>query len=259
MRRASLAFGLAVASFFAHDPPATAEFCTIDDVPAATLLLPYFEVDLDSAERRSPPCSRSTTPRPRRSWPTSWSGPTCRSRSFDFNIYLTGYDVQTINMRDIFNGTVPRTASVGQDPTRHASARRVTSRRTSTSRAATASCRRRRSRRRSSTHLQAALTGAVLGDPERLRRPRLRRQHRPRLRHGRHGQQLHPALPRRRRLLRLRRHGRRDQPERPLGRLLLRQPGRELRPGRDAGPHRGRRPPTRRPRSPASTPSTAAT
>ena len=28
--------------------PAVAEICTIDDVPAATLLLPYFEVDLAS-------------------------------------------------------------------------------------------------------------------------------------------------------------------------------------------------------------------
>ena len=35
----------------------------------------------------------------------------------DFNIYLTGYDVQTINLRDILvNGSLPRTASDGQDP-----------------------------------------------------------------------------------------------------------------------------------------------
>ena len=37
---------------------------------------------------------------------------------FDFNIYLTGYDVQTINLRDILvNGILPQTASDGQDPT----------------------------------------------------------------------------------------------------------------------------------------------
>jgi hypothetical protein len=36
--------------------------------------------------------------------------------TFVFNIYLTGYDVQTINLRDVFNGTLPQTASVGQDP-----------------------------------------------------------------------------------------------------------------------------------------------
>src|SRR6185295_1562319 len=34
--------------------------------------------------------------------------------TFDFNVYLTGYDVQTVSIRDIFNGTVPCTASPGQ-------------------------------------------------------------------------------------------------------------------------------------------------
>src|SRR5689334_3742186 len=36
----------------------------------------------------------------------------------DFNVYLTGYDVQSINLRDILiNGVLsPRTASAGQDP-----------------------------------------------------------------------------------------------------------------------------------------------
>jgi hypothetical protein len=35
----------------------------------------------------------------------------------DFNIYLTGYDVQSINLRDVLlNGQIPSTASVGQDP-----------------------------------------------------------------------------------------------------------------------------------------------
>ena len=34
-----------------------------------------------------------------------------------FNVYLTGYDVQTINLRDILlSGALPRTASRGQDP-----------------------------------------------------------------------------------------------------------------------------------------------
>ena len=45
-------------------------------------------------------------------WST-WSIPV-----IDFDIYLTGYDVQTINMRDILvNGILPNTASAGQDPT----------------------------------------------------------------------------------------------------------------------------------------------
>jgi hypothetical protein len=35
----------------------------------------------------------------------------------DFDVYLTGYDVQTINLRDVLqNGNLPVTASTGQDP-----------------------------------------------------------------------------------------------------------------------------------------------
>jgi hypothetical protein len=33
-----------------------------------------------------------------------------------FQVYLTGYDVQTINLRDIFRGNLPGTATDGQDP-----------------------------------------------------------------------------------------------------------------------------------------------
>ncbi len=36
--------------------------------------------------------------------------------TLDFDVYLTGYDVQTINVCDIFNGNLPVTASAGQDP-----------------------------------------------------------------------------------------------------------------------------------------------
>jgi hypothetical protein len=36
---------------------------------------------------------------------------------FAFNVYLTGFDVQTIDVVDLLNGKLPQTASVGQDPT----------------------------------------------------------------------------------------------------------------------------------------------
>ena len=36
--------------------------------------------------------------------------------TLDFDVYLTGFDVQTINMCDIFNGNLPRTADAGADP-----------------------------------------------------------------------------------------------------------------------------------------------
>jgi hypothetical protein len=35
---------------------------------------------------------------------------------FAFNMYLTGYDAQPIDMRDILSGNIPQTASAGQDP-----------------------------------------------------------------------------------------------------------------------------------------------
>src|SRR5918911_410653 len=71
--------------------------------PAATLLLPYFEVDFNSPQTTA----RTTlftivnvTDLPQIAhvvlW-TDWSFP-----ALDFNIFLTGYDVQGINLYDIF-------------------------------------------------------------------------------------------------------------------------------------------------------------
>jgi hypothetical protein len=96
--------------------PAHAVICTVDDVPAATLLLPYFEVDLVNSwginTLFSINNSAETAVLAHVVLWTDLSVP-----ALDFNIYLTGYDVQTISVRDIFEGRVPRTASAGQDPT----------------------------------------------------------------------------------------------------------------------------------------------
>jgi hypothetical protein len=51
----------------------------VSDQPAATLLLPYFEVNLTNPSARLR-CSRSTTRRPRRCSPTWSSGATFRYR-----------------------------------------------------------------------------------------------------------------------------------------------------------------------------------
>lgn len=96
---------------------ASAEICTIDPVPAATLLLPYFEVDLDDPNGINTIFSitnaSATAVLAHVVFWTDLSVPT-----LDFNIYLTGYDSQAINLRDAFvNGILPRTASDGQDPT----------------------------------------------------------------------------------------------------------------------------------------------
>src|SRR6266568_6380593 len=71
--------------------------------PAATLLLPYFEVDFKSPQttaRTTLFTIVNTTDLPQIAhvvvW-TDWSFP-----ALDFNIFLTGYDVQGINLYDIF-------------------------------------------------------------------------------------------------------------------------------------------------------------
>ena len=96
--------------------PARAELCTIDAVPAATLLLPYFEVDLVAEDCVNTLFSVNNA-RPEATlahvtmW-TDWSQPTV-----DFDIFLTGYDVVTVNLRDVFLGDIPITADAQSDPT----------------------------------------------------------------------------------------------------------------------------------------------
>src|SRR6202040_1148602 len=114
---ARLAIGLVLAVLLLAAAPAMAVICTIDAVPAATLLLPYFEVDLSNPNGLTTLFSINNA-----SATAVLAHVVIRSdlsvEVLDFNVYLTGYDVQTINLRDIIvNGTLPRTASAGQDPT----------------------------------------------------------------------------------------------------------------------------------------------
>lgn len=102
-----MALSLPVAGF--------AAMCTLDDVPAATLLLPYFEVDWqDPAGVNTVFTINNATPEPALAhvtfW-TDWSQPT-----IDFDVFLTGYDVQAINMYDFFQGNLPITADLQNDP-----------------------------------------------------------------------------------------------------------------------------------------------
>ncbi|HEV7425341.1 MAG TPA: hypothetical protein VGQ46_03165 [Thermoanaerobaculia bacterium] len=86
--------------------------CDIGVAPAATLLLPYFEVDTTNRTTttlftitnvsRLPQIAHVTV------W-TDWSFPV-----LDFNIFLTGYDVQPINLLDILTtGTVGSASGTG--------------------------------------------------------------------------------------------------------------------------------------------------
>ena len=72
-------------------------------LPAATLLLPYFEVDFSSplaTARTTLFTIQNTTALPQIArvtlW-TDWSYP-----MLTFNVFLTGYDVQAINLYDVF-------------------------------------------------------------------------------------------------------------------------------------------------------------
>ncbi len=110
MRR--VLFTLFFASLTVAGVPASAEMCTLDDVPAATLLLPYFEVDLDAA----PGAGVNTVFTIHNAFATptiahlalwtDWSQPTT-----SFDIFLTGYDVQTVDLYEFFvAGNLPVTA-----------------------------------------------------------------------------------------------------------------------------------------------------
>jgi hypothetical protein len=96
--------------------PADAVICTIDAVPAATLLLPYFEVDLgDTTGSETLFSINNASAVAALVHVVVWSD--LSVPVLDFNLYLTGYDVQTIDLRDILvAGNLPQTASAGQDP-----------------------------------------------------------------------------------------------------------------------------------------------
>jgi hypothetical protein len=84
--------------------------------PAATLLLPYFEQDLNNPNGTNTQLSiNNASSEAVLAHVTLWSD--LSVPVLGFNIYLTGFDVQTINLRDILvGGHLPVTASAGQDP-----------------------------------------------------------------------------------------------------------------------------------------------
>ena len=93
MKKSLTAFvlGLALAS------GASAATCTIDQVPGATLLLPYFEVDIaDPAGVDTLFTLNNASATAILTHVMVWTDMSVEA--LDFNVYLTGYDVQTIAM-----------------------------------------------------------------------------------------------------------------------------------------------------------------
>jgi hypothetical protein len=112
MKKLSLV--LMVVGLLALGGQSFAELCTVDAVPAATLLVPYFEVDLDDdngVDTFFSVNNASAAPALVHIifW-TDWTAPT-----IDFDLYLTGYDVQTISVRNTFAGNIPITADDPND------------------------------------------------------------------------------------------------------------------------------------------------
>lgn len=112
MRKAALAIAALALSL---SGVARADIGTVDAVPAATLLLPHFEVDLGNVGGRTTLMSiNNASASAALVKVTLWTDLGIPTVSFP--VYLTGYDVQTLNLRDILNGVLPQTASDGQDP-----------------------------------------------------------------------------------------------------------------------------------------------
>jgi hypothetical protein len=110
-----IALCLALVGLLALGGTAIAEICTIDDVPASTLLLPYFEVNLDDAGGQTTLFSiNNASASAAVAHITFWTDESIPT--LDYDVYLTGYDVQTINIRDVFNGFLSVTADDGADP-----------------------------------------------------------------------------------------------------------------------------------------------
>src|SRR6202790_5474462 len=91
---ARLAIGLVLGVLLLAAGPAMGVVCTIHGVPAAPLLLPYFEVDLSNPNGLTPLFSINNA-----SATAVLAHVVIRSdlsvEVLDFNVYLTGYDVQT--------------------------------------------------------------------------------------------------------------------------------------------------------------------
>ncbi len=102
---------LGVVGFVAVAPVSEAEIGTIDSVPAATLLLPRFEVDLgDSMGMDTLFSVNNASAQPALAHVTLWTE--FSIPVLDFDIYLSGYDVQTLSLRNILeHGILPQTGS----------------------------------------------------------------------------------------------------------------------------------------------------
>jgi hypothetical protein len=92
---------------------AHADMCALDQRPAATLLVPFFEVDLAGTPgqgRNTRFWVRNMTQRPRLTNVTLWT--TWGIPAFAFNVYLPAFGTQRLDLGALFlQGTLPKTGS----------------------------------------------------------------------------------------------------------------------------------------------------
>lgn len=88
--------------------PLTERPCLRGVEPAASLLIPYFEVDTESFEGITTLVALSNTlAEPVLAKVVLWSDWALPVGSF--HVYLTGFDVETFNLRDVLKGQLPKT------------------------------------------------------------------------------------------------------------------------------------------------------
>lgn len=113
------ALPLSAATFTANSPRTTNndDSCDISLLPAATLLLPYFEVDVNSAAGTGETTIltvTNTSHLPQAARVTLWTD--FGYPVMNFNIYMTGYDVVSLNLFDVIRrGQIAPDDGTGSD------------------------------------------------------------------------------------------------------------------------------------------------
>jgi hypothetical protein len=87
---------------------------TVAERPSATLLLPYFEVGLGGRGGTTRFTIGNAFADGTVAHVTLWSD--LAVPVLNFNVYLTGYDLVTVDLRDVLDGVLPQTADAGNDP-----------------------------------------------------------------------------------------------------------------------------------------------
>jgi hypothetical protein len=108
MKPRFLSFLVALVLLMPLAVPVNAEICGLDRKPGATLLLPFFEVDLDAPDDLTTLFSISNADRDGViAQVTVWSD--LGIPVTVFQMYMAGYGGVTVNMRDVLNGAIPVT------------------------------------------------------------------------------------------------------------------------------------------------------